>query len=110
MSKVVEERPYLTDQSKDLLSKIDFVDTFATTNHVNSIEEITKMVFDNPPSWVIRIMKLRNQLVRLVGLKTEIPHDSQNGLKVGSYLGFFKIYKITENEIVMGSDDSHLDF
>ena len=45
MKKVKEEQTKITDKLNKLLTKIDFSDTFTTTNHINNIEKITNLVF-----------------------------------------------------------------
>lgn len=108
--KVIEERTRLTDKQKVLLSKIDFSDTFSTTNHVNNIEEITNLVFNTTPTWINLLFTIRNKVVGLFGLKTEKPKDYNENFKVGGYVKFFKIFSISDNEVILGADDSHLNF
>lgn len=108
--KVQEENVYLSEEAKQLFDTIDFADTFATTNHKNSIEEVTKLVFATTPKWVSILFSIRNSIVRFFGLKTSLPEDYNEHFKVGGYLHFFKIYNIRHNEIVLGANDSHLNF
>ena len=108
--KVREESTKLTDSHKQLLPKIDFDDTFSTTNHVNTIEEITNLVFNTTPVWVNYLFTLRNKIVGLFGLKTEVPDGYSEEFKVGGFVKFFEIYSISESEIILGANDSHLNF
>lgn len=108
--KVRVEATPKTEGIKNALPIIDFTDTFSTTNHINSLEKITKLVFGTLPKWVKYLMKFRNVIVKLFGLKTETPKDINSSFKVGSYIGFFKIYNIHENEIMLGANDKHLNF
>lgn len=110
MKKVKEEQTKLTDDLKSLLPMIDFEDTFSTTNHINSIEEITNLVFNTTPNWVNALFTIRNNVVGFFGIKTEIPDDYNEKFKVGGYVKFFKIYSISDNKIILGADDSHLNF
>lgn len=93
-----------------LLEQLDFHDTFATTNHQDSLEEIAHLIFDRPPNWIRGLFAIRNKLVRLVGLKTEIPADYHTDFEVGGYIGFFRIFSISDTELILGADDSHLNF
>lgn len=95
---------------KEALPKIDFTDTFSTTNHQDTLETITHLIFGKEPKWVTLLFKIRNAIVKLFGLKTEMPKDGNTQFKVGSYIGFFQIYNIIENEVLLGADDSHLKF
>ena len=108
--KVIEEKTRLNDNQKGLLTKIDFVDTFSTTNHTNNIEEITKIVFTTTPKWIESLFVFRNKIAGWFGLKTEMPNDYNETFKVGGYLKFFKIYSISNTEVILGADDSHLNF
>lgn len=107
---VRKENTYYTQDSKKSLPKIDFSDTFSTTNHEDSLEEISTLIFDNPTKWVAALLKLRNRIVTIFGLKTTKPNDYNTEFKVGSYVGFFKIYQITESEVILGANDKHLNF
>lgn len=108
--KVIEEKVELTDSQKKLLPKIDFVDIFSTTNHTDNIEEITNLVFNTTPNWVNSLFIIRNKIAGLFGLKTEMPNDYNENYKVGGYVKFFKIFSISDNEVILGADDSHLNF
>ncbi len=99
-----------TEGIKTTLPKIDFTDTFSTTNHQDSLAEISRLVFAKVPKWIEFLMRLRNSLVKVFGLKTEKPADFHENFKVGGYVGFFKIFSIEPNEIIMGADDKHLNF
>ena len=108
--KVIEENTRLTDNQKKLLTKIDFIDCFSTTNHIDNIEEITNLIFSSTPKWVNSLFVLRNKIVGLFGLKTDILYEDNENFKVGGYINFFKIYSISDVEVILGLDDSHLNF
>lgn len=92
------------------LNHIDFEDTFSTTNHIDSIKEISKLVFATMPKWVETLMKIRNQLVKFIGLKSEKPKDYNEKFNVGGYIGFFKIFHLTEQQVILGANEDHLNF
>ncbi len=92
------------------INTIDFEDTFSTINHKDSLESITRLVFATMPKWVEGLMKLRNVMVKLIGLSSEKPKDYNESFAIGGYIGFFKIMSLSETEIVMGADDDHLNF
>lgn len=110
MTKVKEDTLFLSEKSKDLFPKIDFADTFSTTNHTDSIERISNLIFNTSPKWVEALFRIRNAIARLFGLKTTLPDDYNEGFKVGGYIKFFKIYDISTDETVLGANDSHLNF
>ena len=50
-------------------------------------------------------MRLRNRMVSLVGLKSAAPRPGRFGL-----VGAFPVLSKTDDEVVLGFDDKHLDF
>ena len=67
------------------------------------------------PSWVNALMALRNKVVRLVGLKDLgalgglKPSKPESAYKPGDRIGIFTLISNTENEVLMGDSDKHLD-
>lgn len=108
--KVKEETLPKTEGIKHALPQVDFNDTFSTTNHLDNLNTISKLVFGTVPKWVEVLLKLRNNIVKVFGLKTEKPEDYHTDFKVGGYVGFFQIFSIQQNEIMLGADDKHLNF
>jgi len=72
------------------------------------------------PNWLKFLFGIRNKIAKLVGLKTNDLSGHKNidpntdiakhNFSVGETLGLFKVYNITEKEVVLGLDDKHLDF
>ncbi len=60
------------------------------------------------------LLKLRNAIVKPLGLKTpkDLSPDTvpARDKQVGDHIGFFRIYRIDDNEIMLGEDDIHQDF
>lgn len=110
MKKVIEEHKELTSEMTELLTTIHFTDTFSTTNHRDNIKDITNLIFNTSPKWLELLFKLRNNLVKIIGLQTDIPKDYNETFEVGGYVKFFKIYSISNRQVVLGADDSHLNF
>lgn len=106
MKKVIQQEVFMSENAERMFSEIHFSDTFSTTNHCNTIDEISDLIFSTYPKWISFLFALRNRLVSLVGLKTEI---SEN-IDKEAHKGFFKIYKKEQNEIILGADDAHLNF
>jgi hypothetical protein len=64
------------------------------------------------PAWIGKLMKLRDQIVGSLGLKTgkgltAAPPTTFNN---GDQLGIFKILDKNEKEVILGENDKHLDF
>ena len=65
------------------------------------------------PQWVDDLMAIRNRIVRLLGLKDvgamKVAARAPDAYQVGDRLGIFSIFGKTDNELLLGIDDSHLD-
>lgn len=78
--------------------------------------DIGKAFFSSSPQWVGKLFALRNKIVSIFGLKTS--GDISNREKqlenfkceAGEQLGLFKVFAKTENEVILGEDDKHLNF
>lgn len=73
-------------------------------------EVLARFIFTHQPAWVGKLMALRDAIVAPFGLKTgthlaTLAVDAKAGR-----VGIFKVYSTGENEIVVGEDDTHLDF
>lgn len=110
MKKVIEEEIRFEADKEHLFKVINFADTFSTRNHKDSLEEITKIIFNSPPKWLAVLMGIRNLIVGIFRLKTSLPDDYQEAFVEGAYVSFFKIYQIEPEEIILGADDIHLNF
>ena len=98
----------------------DYVDSFegVYTDDENKISptEIGKAFFSSEPKWMGMLFTLRNKMVSIFGLKTS--NDSYNRQEIltnfnfepNERIGLFKVFNKTENELVVGENDKHLDF
>lgn len=107
---VIEEINPETTGIKYAMSTVDFSDTFSTSNHQDDLEQIATKIFGTFPVWVKWFFQIRSVLVRLIGLKTAPPEDYNKEIRVGGYIGFFRIFAILPDEMILGADDSHLNF
>lgn len=100
--------------------KYDYVDSFQGTfvdleNRVNTTD-IGISFFTSGPKWVDKLFILRNKIVSVFGLKTSGDiSDRQKQLdnfkcESGEQLGLFRVFNKTDNEVVLGEDDQHLNF
>lgn len=94
----------------------DFTDSvFAPgANTEKSAEQLTKLALGQMPSWVKRLMQLRNAIVGLFGLKTGdvgTAHGQMpDKLAIGDKIGVFRVCYLSQDEVILGEDDKHLDF
>jgi hypothetical protein len=99
--------------------KYNYIDSyggiFTDMENKISIEAIVSDFTKPLPAWVDALMSLRDKIVSLVGFKTSQKerHDKQPRivqLTVGEKMGFFTVYGRTDNEVILGEDDKHLNF
>jgi Protein of unknown function (DUF2867) len=100
--------------------KYDYVDSFQgmlldCENKFKPID-IGKAFFSSGPKWGDKLFNLRNKIVSVFGLKTAgnvvDRHQQLNNFKCepGEQFGLFKVFHKTENEVIIGEDDKHLNF
>lgn len=100
--------------------KYDYSDSFEglLTNYENKITstDICKAFFSSSPDWVGKLFNLRNKIVSLFGLKTSGKIEDRKRqienfkCESGDKLGLFKVFAKSEKEVILGEDDTHLNF
>ena len=70
------------------------------------MESLARALFGSQPGWAQKLMVLRDAIVARFGIKTATQLTNGGGGRVC----IFRIYAVTANEIIVGEDDSHLDF
>ena len=84
-------------------------------NKINSTD-LAKALFTSAPKWVGILFILRNSIVTVFGLKTgENTNDRKQQLdnfkfEPNERLGLFKVFSKSDNEVILGEDDKHLNF
>lgn len=76
--------------------------------------EIYLNIVKKTPAWVNAMMALRNRVVSVFGLKNlghlgEVRDKPVNTYRVGDRVGMFSLHYLSENEIILGDSDKHLD-
>jgi hypothetical protein len=94
--------------------KYDYTDAYVQPLKRQDVAswELVAAFFMSAPKWVDHLMVLRNKLVSLIGLKGGgiDPTLLSPPYSKGQQIGVFKIQEITQNEVVLGERDRHLDF
>ncbi len=94
----------------------DFLDCYAVQiDRADApIAEVAQRLFIGLPGWINALLAIRDFSVAPFGLKTtgRLPRDQtiRASVHVGDHINFFCVRSITENEIILGEDDRHLDF
>jgi len=86
--------------------QVTFADAYevAIVNPALTAEEAALAIFGHSPAWVGALMKARGVFAKAVGLKHS---DMKSGEQ---QRGIFKVQQRHVNEIIIGEDDSHLNF
>lgn len=99
-----------------MLATAHFHDAYEAplTNDDLTATEIFLMASRAVPEWVDLAMTFRNRIVRQLGLKAvgamgDATQRPANDYKVGDRLGIFNVFGKTDNELLLGIDDRHLD-
>jgi hypothetical protein len=79
---------------------VDYCDSYGKKTTGENIEEIANQLF-KMPKWVNGLMKIRDLLIWPFGLKTAKETKSNK---------IFPVIAQTENEVIMGINDKHLNF
>lgn len=97
------------------LSGAHFYDCYHTPIEHNapSALEIYLSIVKKTPAWVNTMMAMRNRVVSLVGLKnlghlSEVRNKPLSAYRVGDRVGIFSLRYLSENEIILGDSDKHL--
>jgi len=97
-----------------------YIDSFSGTltdkNNSLDAKDVCKTFFSSAPKWIGTLLTIRNKIVSAFGLKTSGKEvDLQKQLdqftcEPGEQLGLFKVFSKSDNEVVLGEDDKHLNF
>lgn len=91
-----------------VLSGAQFIDAFRVevgTAQLSAREACVRMVLHGP-RWIDALTRLRNILVKPLGLKT----SGEGAPASGGLIGLFPVLSETPERLVAGFDDYHLDF
>lgn len=67
-------------------------------------------MFENQAGWAKALMGMRDAIMSVFGVKTASEMQRMPQGSSIARVGFFRIYSKSDKEIVLGEDDSHLDF
>jgi hypothetical protein len=76
----------------------------------NDPDVLARFIFAHQPSWIGKLMRVRDVIVACFGLKTGKHLATLASDAKPNRVGIFKVYSTNETEIVLGEDDKHLDF
>ncbi len=106
MNRVVKVPVPEASKLLESFKRVTFADAYevAVVNPAISAEEAALAIFGHSPAWVGTLMKARGVFAKAVGLKHS---DMRSGEQ---QRGIFKVQQRHPNEVIIGEDDSHLNF
>jgi hypothetical protein len=111
------EIPSSSVLDRDAVRSADFQDCYrAPLARIElGIVDIFFAVFGHHPLWIKLLLIVRNAIARLAGL--EVPTVAEimrpvvkNSYRVGDKIGPWPIFAISDNEIIAGRNNRHMDF
>lgn len=89
---------------------VNYFDVYkVTTEKVGTVDTLINKIF-SIPVWVDFLMKIRDRIVKVFGLKSNETKTIKLYYPIGSKAAFFTVADRNDNEIVMAEDDKHLNF
>lgn len=70
------------------------------------MQSLARQLLGRQPGWARKLMVLRDAIVARFGIRTAKQMEARPGKRIG----IFRIYAVSDDEIILGEDDSHLDF
>jgi hypothetical protein len=99
-------------------SRIDFIDSYTclfNSDKPLSVDDTVMAFFNASSPLISTLFSLRNKLMKPFGLKVSDINSREAQLKQfqvepGNSLGLFKVMGRSDNEVLIGEDDKHLNF
>lgn len=91
----------------------DLLDSYAITlppDASDDLATLTRALFNSPPLWLRGLLRLRDQIVGTLGIKTTAAIRDAGAVDGRDRIGFFPVLGCAAHEIILGEDDRHLDF
>ena len=91
-----------------LLPAADWADRFTLGLPVGNLtaREAARLALEHPPGWVRGLMMMRNALVAPFGLSGAAEKVKTSDTEIGG----FPVISVSDDRVVLGFDDRHLDF
>lgn len=96
-----------------LFAGADLADAFSIQLPPNSsldIEKLARFILSEPPLWLKTLRRMRDILVAGFGIKTSRQLLEAAITEAADRFYIFRVYALYVDEIILGEDDTHLDF
>lgn len=90
-------------------AQADFADAFSVAlpdAACGDAEALARHVFTKQPAWIALLLRCRDTLVRPLGLKRTAELKANGDDRIS----LFRVFERHADEVILGEDDSHLDF
>lgn len=97
---------------RSLYPSADLLDAFAIDVPVGTdadLETLARAAFERPVAWIRALTSVRDVAVGWVGIKSSRAIGNEAATR-GPVIGYFPLLSMTDRELILGADDSHLDF
>ena len=91
----------------------NLADAFAVTfpaGTPHDINMLAEIALSNPPTWMAALIGLRDRIMSGFGVATSREMRARLEQNGQDRLNFFRVYSRSDNEIILGDVDVHLDF
>jgi hypothetical protein len=99
--------PPAESRISDWYAGASLADSYAITlppTAPRDIDTLAALLFTDPPSWFTILLAIRDRIMPRLGVK------ASHALVADEQIAFFPVLSRSPDEIVIGVDDSHLDF
>ena len=80
----------------------------------HDVDSLTWLLATSAPRWAEYLMWVRDRIVSLIGLHPARPRTASltcaSHLQQGDMVGMFRVFARSDDEILLGANDRHLDF
>jgi len=105
--------PPPTSAIADWYPGADLLDSYAVSLPAGASDDVgalAQALFHRPPLWIRSLLKLRDALMRPLGVKTTDDIREAGAIDGRDRIGFFPVFGRSPDEVILGEDDRHLDF
>ncbi len=97
----------------NLFTSPELADAFAITlppDTSSDINTLAHQVLARPPRWFRWLLACRDLMVRPFGIQTSTQMRAKLVADGTPHIDFFPVLAVEDNEVIVGTNDSHLDF
>ncbi len=99
-----------------VFAQTDYADSYRVLLPAGGPDDVlalTRIFMKVRLGWVVALLNLRNRVVPLLGIEAKKPPRKQRAelsFEPGTKVGIFQVFEHTNDKILMGEDDRHLNY